>query len=139
MLRKKHGEVHNYNGKKTKCIHLPTEWQELLWAAIALKKTKATGTANKKAQNSTQKKKAAPSHGKSRTQLNTPFSTQSTQSTSHIHHASPADDEDKDEDAEGNNNLELGSVLIFSTSTTTQGCCTHFLKVDLGRKGAAVN
>ncbi|KAG0698401.1 hypothetical protein DFH29DRAFT_878011 [Suillus ampliporus] len=78
---------------------------ELLWAAIALKKTKATAAANKKAWNLTQKKKLPP------------VVTQSTQSTFHIHYASPANNENDNEDAEGDDNLELvHEDIILNTS-----------------------
>ncbi|KAG0693784.1 hypothetical protein DFH29DRAFT_1006937 [Suillus ampliporus] len=85
ILGKKLGEVCNCDVKKTKC-------------------TKAAATADKKARNPTQKNKAAPSRSKSRTRSNT---SRSTQATSRICPTSPADDED--EDAEGDDNLELGA------------------------------
>ncbi|KAG0701029.1 hypothetical protein DFH29DRAFT_876208 [Suillus ampliporus] len=117
ILGKKLGKVRkccrNCDVKKTKCVHLPAAWQELLRAATALKKTKAAATADKKARNPTQKNKAAPSRSKSRTRSNTPHSTRA---TSRIRPTSPADDED--EDAEGDDDLELGAQLPKDAAPT---------------------
>ncbi|KAG1768245.1 hypothetical protein EV702DRAFT_1253446 [Suillus placidus] len=90
ILGQKQGEVWkcccNCDTKKTKCIHPTPEQDALLWAAVALKKTKAVN------------KKMGPAK---RTWSKAPVSTRATRTASHIHMPSPMGEKLSDEDAEG--------------------------------------
>ncbi|KAG1740979.1 hypothetical protein EDB19DRAFT_1828364 [Suillus lakei] len=113
ILAKKTGEIRkcclNCDIKKTKCTCPSTEEQRALWAAVALKKAKASAAAEKRVWNST-RAKTTPPRGKSRPRSTAPMSTRATQATSHVRPAAPASTKDEDEDAQGEADPEPAAV-----------------------------
>ncbi|KAG1730908.1 hypothetical protein EDB19DRAFT_1912746 [Suillus lakei] len=111
ILAKKTGKIRkcclNCDVKKTKCTRPSAEEQQALWAAIALKKAKASA-AEKRVQNST-RAKTTPPQGKSRPWSTAPVSTQATRATSCVRPAAPTSTED--EDAQGEADPEPGRWL----------------------------
>ncbi|KAG1771390.1 hypothetical protein EV702DRAFT_1201999 [Suillus placidus] len=130
ILGKKLGEVwkccRNCDKKKTKCIRPSPEQDQLLCAAIALKKAKAAAAAEKKASRNVMQRKAKTSapHSKFRTWSKVPVSTRSTCATSRMHPPSPSLDEKAEPTAEESDQEDPDSEDVVVPTTATAATAT---------------